>query len=222
MFEGVHGSTDLGTVSSSSSSPQGGGGSQVLRIGDAVTLAYQAAGSGPDAAAAPHLVLEWCGGPESDVLADAVVAVVLQASGSPPALSAIEEQRAAALKRGDAAAAEAAELGITTELLGAQFGPARVDPEQVPICTLLLPGALARSLAAHVHPAPPVDHAWRTAPPHPPLQGLIFVDVDGKHVIINAKSSKVQCADDQLRARVERALGRMAAALQPCEVGGSG
>lgn len=54
------------------------------------------------------------------------------------------------------------------------------------------------------------------------VQGLIFVDVDSKHVIVNTKSDKVQCADEALRVRVERALRRMAAALQPCAVGAEG
>lgn len=50
------------------------------------------------------------------------------------------------------------------------------------------------------------------------MQGLIFVDVDGQHVVVNAKSGKVQCADSSLKERVERALGRMQAALSPLDV----
>lgn len=56
------------------------------------------------------------------------------------------------------------------------------------------------------------------APPISPVQGLIFVDVDGQHVVVNAKSGKVQCADSSLKERVERALGRMQAALSPLDV----
>ena len=58
--------------------------------------------------------------------------------------------------------------------------------------------------------------------PFPSLpQGLVFVDVDGKHVIINTrKHNKVQCADDVLRGRVEKALARVSAAMQPCDVSG--
>lgn len=44
------------------------------------------------------------------------------------------------------------------------------------------------------------------------------MDVDGQHVVVNAKSGKVQCADGGLRERVERALGRMRAALSPLDV----
>ena len=55
------------------------------------------------------------------------------------------------------------------------------------------------------------------APAAPP-QGLIFVEVDGQHVVLNAKSGKVQCADQGLRGRVEKAMARMTAALAPCDV----
>lgn len=50
------------------------------------------------------------------------------------------------------------------------------------------------------------------------LQGLIFVEVDGQHVVINPKGGSVQCAHAALRGRVEKALERMHAALQPCDV----
>lgn len=49
-----------------------------------------------------------------------------------------------------------------------------------------------------------------------PVQGLIFVEVDGQHVVINmSKSGKVQCADAALKGRVDKALDRMKAALEP-------
>ncbi|PRW05865.1 Cleavage and polyadenylation specificity factor subunit 3 [Chlorella sorokiniana] len=175
MFEGTQGAGDLGRVDAAGSPSRSG--AQMLRIGDAVTLTYQpsdAAASG----ASGTVVLEWCGGSDADMVADAVVAVVLQAAGQPPGLPAIEVQRHKALAAGDVEAAAAAEAGIITSLLGAQFGPARVDADQ----------------------------------------GLIFVDVDGQHVVVNAKSGKVQCADGALRERVERALGRMQAALSPLDV----
>lgn len=128
MFEGTQGAGDLGRVDAADSS--GRGGAQMLRIGDAVTLTFQpseAAASGASGTA----VLEWCGGSDADMVADAVVAVVLQAAGQPPGLPAIEVQRHKALAAGDVEAAAAAEAGIITSLLGAQFGPARVDADQV-------------------------------------------------------------------------------------------
>lgn len=226
MFEGMCGGAALGGVQGNGQ-PAGQG--QVLRVGDAVTVTYVegggaagAAGSSAAAAAGPHLVLEWQGGSEADMVADAVVAVVLQvgwhcwvvgtahcrwvdivgvckaktnelmptglglqvgvagvavgfsacavgylrglrllpapcrsrpprglppclkpgfclrgmvpllqASGAPPGLSAIEAERIKAIEAGDTEAAARAELGILTSLLSAQFGPARVDFDQV-------------------------------------------------------------------------------------------
>ena len=132
MFEGTQGAGDLGRVDAAGS--PGRGGAQMLRIGDAVTLAYQPSEAGSAAAAAGAsgtVVLEWCGGSDADMVADAVVAVVLQAAGQPPGLPAIEVRRHKALAAGDVEAAAAAEAGIITSLLGAQFGPARVDADQV-------------------------------------------------------------------------------------------
>lgn len=57
---------------------------QVLRVGDAVTLTYKEGGEGGSAAvrtAGPHVVLEWAGGSEADMVADAVVAIILQVGG---------------------------------------------------------------------------------------------------------------------------------------------
>lgn len=55
----------------------------------------------------------------------------LKASGQPPGMSEVEAARVKALQAGDAEAAARAELAILTSLLAAQFGPARVDSEQV-------------------------------------------------------------------------------------------
>ena len=60
------------------------------QVGDHVTLTYkegdEAAGSGAGGAGAapprgPHVVLEWQGGSEADMVADAVVAIILQVGG---------------------------------------------------------------------------------------------------------------------------------------------
>lgn len=88
--------------------------------------------------------------------------------------------------------------------------------------------ALTPSTPAPTHPThPSAQHpnTCTTAPPHSPPhtplrfpQGLIFVEVDSKHVIVDTKGGKVQCADEALRGRVDRALRRMGAAMQPCQV----
>lgn len=100
---------------------QGLGDSHSLRIGDAVTLVVT-----DDESA---VFLSWISSSEADMIADAVVAVALGAAGRPVGLAEVEVARREALANGDADAVERAELGILTGILGAQFGPTRVDLE---------------------------------------------------------------------------------------------
>jgi cleavage and polyadenylation specificity factor subunit 3 len=74
-----------------------------------------------------HVVLEWAGGSKGDVVADAVLAVLLQLAGEPEGASELEQQRAAALADGDVAAALTAELQLAGMLLSAQFGAVDVN-----------------------------------------------------------------------------------------------
>ena len=77
MFEGTKGDTDLGQVTPNAT--QAPGISHSLRVGDAVTVDYKAK-EGSDPA---HVILEWEGGSTSDMVADAVIAIILQVrSGS--------------------------------------------------------------------------------------------------------------------------------------------
>ena len=72
MFEGTKGDTDLAQITASAS--QEAGVSQSLNVGNAVTISYKAEeGSHP-----AHVVLEWEGGSTSDMVADAVIAIILQ------------------------------------------------------------------------------------------------------------------------------------------------
>ena len=157
MFEGIQGTGDLGAVTCVDN--------KLLRIGDSVTVAYEEEKR--------RVILEWTGGAEADMVADAVTAVVFQAAGQPPGVSEAEMARYNALKRGDEAAVGEAELGLIVALLGAQFGPAKLDTKQ----------------------------------------GMVFVDVDGKHVIVKRGEGEgemtVQCADEGLKKRVDKALGRL-------------
>lgn len=170
MFEGVHGTGDLGHVQGVE------GGQEAIRVGGFVTVTYE---SREDK---DRVILEWIGGSEADMIADAVVAIVLQAAGQPPGISNVEMTRYKALQAGDTDGAAKAELDLLTAMLGAQFGDAQVDKDQ----------------------------------------GIIFLDVDGRHVIINASDEKndVQCADGALKLRVERSLRRMRSVLCPCETNG--
>ena len=79
MFEdtSTEGHAHVGVTSKAE--PQANG-SQALQIGNAVSVTFKPQ-EGTDAA---HIVLEWEGGSSSDMLADAVIAIVLQVSYMSP------------------------------------------------------------------------------------------------------------------------------------------
>lgn len=132
-----------------------------------------------------HLLVEWEGGKVNDMVADAVIATLLRATGgSPPGLEAADTLWRAARTAGDKEAAERAELHIIAALMRAQFGPAQVDEET---------GVIKVQVGAH--------HASH------PLEGL--------QVSIALHEGKVECADLALSARVDRAVRRMMEALHP-------
>lgn len=144
MFEGIEGAGHLPVKSaqppaaSSSSGPGSGPGpgpgswpdsadlqEECVEVGEIVRVRYRPANSklGYDT----HVVLEWAGGSKGDVVADAVLAVLLQTAGEPAGAAAIEQRRAEALADGDVAAALKAELQLAGMLLAAQFGPVDVN-----------------------------------------------------------------------------------------------
>jgi cleavage and polyadenylation specificity factor subunit 3 len=47
-------------------------------------------------------------------------------------------------------------------------------------------------------------------------QGVVLVNVDSKHVVVDYKSGKVLCSDEQLLVRVEKSVQRLSAAMRPC------
>lgn len=146
-----------------------------LRIGDSVTVTHSAATK-------DRVLLEWLGGTEADMIADAVIAMVLQSAGEPAGICDAEERMLAAIKSGDNQGAVLAEMGLVSKLLDAQFGKTRIDEKQ----------------------------------------GIIFVDVDGKHVILTTDLDTgdvdIKCADTQLKARVERAVSRIHTAVHPSKI----
>uniref|UniRef100_A0A7R9Y201 Cleavage and polyadenylation specificity factor subunit 3 n=1 Tax=Prasinoderma coloniale TaxID=156133 RepID=A0A7R9Y201_9VIRI len=124
------------------------------------------------------LVLEWESDPVADMVADAIVAVVMQLEEE-PALAAAEENLRRARSREDAEAAEAAELEILSALLAAQFGRVETDEE---------------------------------------LRLLTF-SVDGIAVTVRHNDKSIECEDEGLRDRVQRALQRVETALFPVDLG---
>jgi len=91
-----------------------------VTVGDTITVGYRLANA--ELGYESHAVVMWRGGAVGDMLADAVVAVILQAAGEPPAAAAAEAARAAAIAEGDAEGAVAAEMSLLAALLRAQFG----------------------------------------------------------------------------------------------------
>ena len=73
MFEGTQGTGDLAQVTGTTG--------EILRIGTAVTLTYQAK---TEQQPRPCVILEWEGGPMNDMIADAVIAVILQVRSHSP------------------------------------------------------------------------------------------------------------------------------------------
>ena len=109
----------------------GGGGAlpgeEVVNVSGLVTVRYRP--GVPAAGYGSHVLIEWQGGSKGDLVADAVIAVILQAAGEPPGASAAEEQRRKATAAGDAVGAAAAEMALTAALLRAQFGEVVVNED---------------------------------------------------------------------------------------------
>jgi cleavage and polyadenylation specificity factor subunit 3 len=98
---------------------------ECVEVGEIIRVRYRPANS--ELGYGSHVVLEWAGGSKGDVVADAVLAVLLQLAGEPEGASELEQQRAAALADGDVAAALTAELQLAGMLLSAQFGSVDVN-----------------------------------------------------------------------------------------------
>lgn len=131
MFEGIDGSGHLPVKTAqqqqqqSSAAADSDSQEQCVDVGDIVRVRYRPANSalGYDS----HVVLEWSGGSKGDVVADAVLAVLLQTAAEPAGAAEAEQKRKEALASGDVAAAVAAELQLAGMLLAAQFGPVDVN-----------------------------------------------------------------------------------------------
>lgn len=139
MFEGIEASGHLpvksvnpppaASAASSSNAaanpPQDQQREEAVSVGDIVTVTYRL--GNPTLGYDSHVVLEWAGGSKGDVVADAVLAVLLQTAGEPTGAAKAEAARQAALAAGDAAAAVQAEMQLAGMLLAAQFGPVKVN-----------------------------------------------------------------------------------------------
>jgi len=203
---------------------------EAVTIGGVVAVRHRRAD--PSRGHGRHVVIEWEGGALGDLVADAVVAVVLQAAGEPASARRADAARRAALGRGDGEGARAAEADLVAALLRAQFGRvtrARLGP------------ASASSASASASPEEDDedddeedddggddDEAGAGGGNGGGGNGggrryLLRVDVDGDLVSVAPRRGhgpgeafRVTCdANPALRARVEKALERMAEAMRP-------
>jgi hypothetical protein len=181
-------------------------------------------------------MVEWEGGRASDMVADAVIAVLLQAgagadgisnAGSLAALDSAETAFKKARDAGDMHAAAAAELNAVAALVGAQFGPALVD-DQVGAVHVDVGGSrelvsqrgvdsqgsvqgsgLAQASAGLHAGSQGVDGEAAPAPP-PGVPATIHLAPGS-----GAAGVKVVCEDGHVRLRLEKAVRRLLEAMRP-------
>ena len=79
---------------------------------------------------AEHALLQWDADPMNDMIADAVLSVILQLEDEPEHLTAAEAAHKRAMKNKDVAGVQTARLRIVAAMLGVQFGePRQIDEE---------------------------------------------------------------------------------------------
>ena len=76
-----------------------------------------------------HALIEWSSDPLTDMIADAVLSVILQLEEEPEGLAEAEDAHKAALEARDKKAAASARLRIVAAMLGVQFGHPDVEEE---------------------------------------------------------------------------------------------
>lgn len=91
--------------------------------GGALTIVKRPAGK----VGVEHALIEWSSDPLTDMIADAVLSVILQLEEEPEGLAEAEDAHKAAIAARDEAAAAAARLRIVAAMLGVQFGEPDVD-----------------------------------------------------------------------------------------------
>eukprot|EP00873_Tetraselmis_striata_P009977 jgi/Tetstr1/430241/TSEL_020069.t1 len=172
MFEGVH------ALRVGSRSPPPSGGEEAaeeeakISVGETLTVTHKPAKGGASA----YVIMEWQGGAAGDMVADAVIAVLLKLSREPDGLAAATDAHSEALLKADEDEISRAELAMLAIMMRAQFGNAEADEDL----------------------------------------GLVKLDVDGSQVVVDHVMGKVECEDEGLRKRVDKARSRMLEAMRPC------
>ncbi|GMH41155.1 hypothetical protein BSKO_09065 [Bryopsis sp. KO-2023] len=124
IFDGVDfGGTHIGNIKRMKTGDKGCG--EAIMINGLVGLTHMPGDSaeGYDS----HVVLEWQGGPMGDMVADAIIAALLQATGEFPELANAEKKRRNCLSKGDVHGTQLAELEMLHQLMKAQYGEAEMN-----------------------------------------------------------------------------------------------
>jgi hypothetical protein len=158
-------------------------------------------------------------------------------------MSEAEAERRAALAAGDLERAAAAEVALLAGMLGAQFGAAHVEAEQglimvevgrnlsacasyfflcaAPACFKEGLGVLGLRLlkqSTSGSSASTLLDSKRRRSCAGMLEAFLCVQADSRHVVVECKTGKVECADAGLQARVETAVRRLIEALTPASM----
>lgn len=139
--------------------------------------------------------------------------MAVQSGSEPPAVSSAEVKRRKCLSVGDLEGAAAAEVALLVAVLDAQFGRAQINADQ---------GLITVQVGKHCQ-RPSFLHGFRCC------VGILWVHcslvteiaavkVDDRHVAVECKTGKVECADFALKARVEVAISRLMEALAPASL----
>eukprot|EP00192_Tetraselmis_astigmatica_P006958 CAMPEP_0117682844 /NCGR_PEP_ID=MMETSP0804-20121206/19958_1 /TAXON_ID=1074897 /ORGANISM="Tetraselmis astigmatica, Strain CCMP880" /LENGTH=721 /DNA_ID=CAMNT_0005493147 /DNA_START=103 /DNA_END=2265 /DNA_ORIENTATION=- len=98
---------------------------QPITVGDSLTITPVLGKGGSN----PHVIIEWQGGAPGDIVADAVMAVLLKMSREPMGLEAASSLHATAMAKGDEDAVTQAEIKMLGLMMQAQFGNVEVDED---------------------------------------------------------------------------------------------
>jgi len=187
IFEGVQGEGTHPVTGILPLAPSGQKGgpqeTETVEVGGAVLVTYRSANR--SAGYDTHVMVEWEGGKVNDMVADAVVAVLLHATavqgGSSKAIVMAETELQRARAAGDEEATARAECAAIAAVMAAQFGPTHIEDDEV----------------------------------HVQAGGTASSPASGVPVVITPADGKVVCGDPAVKARIERAVHRMLDAMRP-------
>lgn len=142
--------------------------------------------------------------------------MAVQSGSEPPAVSSAEVKRRKCLSVGDLEGAAAAEVALLVAVLDAQFGRAQINADQGLITVQVGKHCQRPSFSDGFRCC--VGILWVHCSLITDVHCIAAVKVDDRHVAVECKTGKVECADFALKARVEVAISRLMEALAPASL----